>query len=69
MESINFNSVAVDAGIGKATFYTNPEICERIESLREQQPQVPTPNQIKSSKRKDQKLRNIRLSSVRIPVR
>ncbi|MFB7816266.1 hypothetical protein ACFC0X_19080 [Paenibacillus chitinolyticus] len=41
MESINFNSVAVDAGIGKATFYTNPEICERVESLREQQPQVP----------------------------
>ncbi|MFE4747549.1 hypothetical protein [Paenibacillus chitinolyticus] len=51
MESINFKSVAVDAGIGKATFYTNPEICERIESLREQQPQVPTPNQIKQKER------------------
>lgn len=46
-ESINFNSVATDAGISKATLYNNPEIRVRIESLRQQQAQVPTPKQIK----------------------
>jgi septal ring factor EnvC (AmiA/AmiB activator) len=47
-ESINFNSVATDAGVSKATLYNNPEIRGRIESLRQQQQaQVPTPKQIK----------------------
>ncbi|WP_373455846.1 DUF6262 family protein [Paenibacillus sp. VTT E-133291] len=46
-ESINFNSVATDAGVSKATLYNNPEIRGRIESLRQQQAQVPTPKQIK----------------------
>ncbi|AST95960.1 Tn554-related, transposase C [Niallia circulans] len=34
--NINFNSVAEEAGISKATLYNNPEIRKRIESLREQ---------------------------------
>jgi predicted nuclease with TOPRIM domain len=46
-ESINFNSVASEAGIAKATLYNHQELRERIESLRKQQEQVPTPKQIK----------------------
>jgi hypothetical protein len=46
-EGINFNSVATDSGVSKATLYNNPEIRVRIESLRQQQSQVPTPKQIK----------------------
>lgn len=46
-ESINFNSVASEAGVSKATLYNNPEIRQRIESIRQQQAQVPTPKQIK----------------------
>ncbi|MEK5520838.1 DUF6262 family protein [Heyndrickxia sp. FSL W8-0423] len=45
--NINFNSVAEEAGISKATLYNNPEIRKGIESLREQQAQVPTPKQVK----------------------
>jgi hypothetical protein len=46
-EGINFNSVATDSGVSKATLYNNSEIRVRIESLRQQQAQVPTPKQIK----------------------
>lgn len=46
-EGINFNSVATDAGVSKATLFNSPEIGVRIESLRQQQAQVPTPKQIK----------------------
>ncbi|AWC27618.1 DUF6262 family protein [Bacillus cytotoxicus] len=46
-ENINFNSVASEAGVSKATLYNNMEIRKRIESLREQQSLVPTPKQIK----------------------
>ncbi|HDR6248203.1 TPA: transposase [Bacillus cereus] len=46
-ENINFNSVASEAGVSKATLYNNVEIRKRIESLREQQSHVPTPKQIK----------------------
>ncbi|OXM13304.1 DUF6262 family protein [Paenibacillus herberti] len=46
-EGINFNSVAVDAGVSKATLYNNPELRVRIESLRQQQAQMPSPKQIK----------------------
>ncbi|QNU37244.1 transposase [Geobacillus sp. 44B] len=46
-ESINFNSVAKEAGVAKATLYNNPELRERIEMLRKQQAQAPTPKQIK----------------------
>ncbi|MDQ0497164.1 DUF6262 family protein [Paenibacillus brasilensis] len=46
-EAINFNSVAVDAGVSKATLYNNPEIRVCIESLRQQQAQMPSPKQIK----------------------
>ena len=48
-DGINFNSVSTDSGVSKATLYNNPEIRMRIESLRQQQAQVPTPN--KSSKK------------------
>ncbi|PFN26008.1 DUF6262 family protein [Bacillus cereus] len=46
-DNINFNSVAEEAGISKATLYNNPEIRKRIESLREQQAQAPTLKQVK----------------------
>ncbi|MEC0270451.1 MULTISPECIES: DUF6262 family protein [Paenibacillus] len=46
-EGINFNSVATDSGVSKATLYNHLEIRVRIESLRQQQAQVPTPKQIK----------------------
>ena len=44
---INFNSVANESGITKKTLYNNKDIKERIETLRYQQSQVPTPSQIK----------------------
>ncbi|AST00139.1 transposase [Geobacillus thermocatenulatus] len=46
-ESINFNSVAKEAGVAKATLYNHPELRERIETLRQQQAQAPTAKQIK----------------------
>ncbi len=46
-KSINFNSVSSESGVSKATLYNNPEIRERIDSLRQQQAQVPTPKQLK----------------------
>ena len=44
---INFNSVANESGITKKTLYDNKYIKERIENLRRQQSQVPTPSQVK----------------------
>lgn len=46
-KAINFNSVANESGITKATLYNNIEIKERIEGLRLQQSKVPTPAQVK----------------------
>ncbi|MDK0627532.1 DUF6262 family protein [Clostridium perfringens] len=46
-KSINFNSVASESGITKKTLYDNKKIRERIEILRHQQSQVPTPSQVK----------------------
>ncbi|MGG3652608.1 DUF6262 family protein [Bacillus pseudomycoides] len=46
-QNINFNSVASEAGIAKATLYNNQELRGRVESLRQQQAQVPTLKQIK----------------------
>ncbi|MCM3655454.1 DUF6262 family protein [Metabacillus litoralis] len=46
-ENINFNSVSNESGVTKATLYNNVNIRERIETLRQQQSQVPTPKQVK----------------------
>lgn len=46
-KAINFNSVANESGVTKATLYNNQEIKERIEELRLQQSKVPTPAQVK----------------------
>lgn len=46
-ENINFNSVASEAGVAKATLYNNQELRERIETLRQQQVHARTPKQIK----------------------
>ena len=46
-KSINFNSVANESGVSKKTLYDNKDIRERIETLRYQQSQVPTPAQVK----------------------
>lgn len=46
-KAINFNSVASESGITKKTLYDNKAIRERIENLRYQQSQVPTPSQVK----------------------
>jgi len=44
-KSINFNSVANESGVSKATLYNNSDIRERIELLRQQQVQAPTASQ------------------------
>lgn len=44
---INFNSVSKEAGVSKATLYNNKDFRSRIETLRNQQSQVPTPKQVK----------------------
>lgn len=46
-ESINFNSVAKEASVAKATLYNQRELRERIEILRQQQAHSPTAKQIK----------------------
>ncbi len=46
-ENINFNSVAHEAAVAKATLYNNRDLRERIEILRQQQTQSPTAKQIK----------------------
>lgn len=46
-KAINFNSVASESGVTKKTLYDNKNIRERIEALRYQQSQVPTPSQVK----------------------
>ena len=46
-ESINFNSVAKEAGLSKATLYNNQELRRRIESLRLQQISAPSKKQVK----------------------
>ncbi|PFN09958.1 DUF6262 family protein [Bacillus cereus] len=46
-QNINFNSVANEAGIAKATLYNNQKFRKRIEILRQQQAETPTPKQIK----------------------
>jgi len=43
--SVNFNSVANESGVAKATLYNNSDIRERIELLRQQQVQAPTASQ------------------------
>lgn len=46
-EKINFNSISSEANVSKATLYNNKDFRLRIETLREQQLQVPTPKQVK----------------------
>jgi hypothetical protein len=46
-QNINFNSVANESGISKATLYNNRNFRERIEALRQQQAKTPTKKQIK----------------------
>jgi hypothetical protein len=46
-KNINFNSVSSEAGVTKATLYNNKELRSRIETLRNQQSQVPTLKQVK----------------------
>lgn len=45
--AINFNSVAQESGLSKATLYNHSDIRSRIEHLRQQQDAAPTPGQIK----------------------
>ncbi|MGG5758502.1 DUF6262 family protein [Bacillus toyonensis] len=46
-QTINFNSVSKEASVSKATLYNNKDFRSRIETLRNQQSQVPTPKQVK----------------------
>ena len=48
-KAVNFNSVAAESGITKSTLYNTPEIRSRIEALRSQQSQLPSPLQLKAS--------------------
>jgi len=54
-EKINFNSVASEADVSKATLYNNKDFRSRIETLRNQQSQVPTPKQVKREMNKNNK--------------
>ncbi len=47
--SVNFNSVSTESGITKSTLYNTPEIRIRIEALRSEQSQLPSPAQMKVS--------------------
>lgn len=44
---INFNAVANEAGVAKATLYNHPDLRERIEVLRQQQSLAPTQKHVK----------------------
>lgn len=46
-QNINFNSVANEAGIAKATLYNNQKFRKQIEILRQQQAKILTSKQIK----------------------
>ncbi|MDM5374166.1 DUF6262 family protein [Bacillus thuringiensis] len=46
-QSINFNSVSKESGVSKATLYKTENLRNRIEMLRYQESQVPTPKQLK----------------------
>jgi len=46
-QSINFNSVAKESGISKATLYNNTDIREQIEKFRNLQKAVSSPAQVK----------------------
>lgn len=46
-EDINFNSVSEESGVSKASLYNHVDIRKRIETLRHQQSQAPTPKQVK----------------------
>lgn len=46
-QGINFNSVACEARVAKATLYKNVTLRERIETLRQQQIKSPSAKQIK----------------------
>jgi len=48
-KAVNFNSVSAESGITKSTLYNTPEIRSRIEALRSQQSQLPSPLQLKAS--------------------
>lgn len=48
-KAVNFNSVSAESGVAKATLYNTSEIRNRIESLRLEQSQLPSPMQMKSS--------------------
>ncbi|PEI88095.1 DUF6262 family protein [Bacillus toyonensis] len=54
-QNINFNSVASEAGVAKATLYNNQELRNRIESLRQQQAQDLTPKQMKRERNENNK--------------
>jgi predicted RNase H-like nuclease (RuvC/YqgF family) len=46
-QEINFNSVASEAGVAKATLYNNVTLRERIETLRQQQIKRPSVKQVR----------------------
>lgn len=46
-QSINFNRVANEAGVAKATLYNNEKLRERIETLRQQQRNIASAKQVK----------------------
>lgn len=46
-KNINFNSVADEAGVSKATLYNNSDLRKRIEFLRKKQSNSLNPKQIK----------------------
>ncbi len=46
-EKVNFNSVSTESGVSKAYLYTHTDIRDRIDNLRKQQEELPSPKQLK----------------------
>gem|GEM_PF-6678851 len=57
-KTIIFNNMAQEAGVTKATLYSNSNIRERIEALRYQQAQVPTPAQVEREMDENKQLKD-----------
>lgn len=60
---INFNSVHEESGLSKTTLYNNPDIRERIQTLKSQQEGLSSPSKVKrkmSDESKDALIESLR---------
>lgn len=64
---INFNSVSNAAGVSKSFLYNQYEIKKRIETLRNQQKELPSPKQIKRNTSDNSK--DVIITALRVRVK